>query len=1189
MQKREKEKKKIRYDPNDGLLPEIRKRCGYMDHREEEVLVPRGSTKKKKFIEEEWKWPEAQICGICAVGGDILCCETCPASFHLSCIGFEASDFPDDNFFCNRCKNIPKGVQLSPPNKSVSTVCPQSRIENENERNLKAIEFHYNRLRQEEANRNFENGNFGPMNTNEIVSNVFPDMNAVKALAMANPMDYTLPADLLAEREFEPNDSMEEKRPHIVGEECVECGLKDDWTPMLSCDYCEFFYHQKCVTPPMITIPRMSYWRCPRHTESLIDILFQGEEISKEEKKRLFHKYDHIDDSFETFELFCKSTEELRIEAKIEEYPFKKDIYYEPQEDSRITLISSVLSQKKLNSRKGGRGKKKNEMRLFDNVYSIVGTSDQSTSKASKSRQKTPEPIFSERKDRNLDKLDQKRSQKFTEEDLIMSIAPFDEKRRAERAALKQGGTECEATTNIMNRHAAMVAKSKTLLENFSEKELTRLLKNGLDPLETFRGSGVQNISAPQEKSYRKKMKVDTELLIQQLAIGSDHADRRFNSFNTEAFFRRCAPPTSAQDTLNQRTLRESVMSSQKEAYEGSRVYKYHPIPENLEHFILLGYTTHFESAKERDEYFVSSMTPWSKEPIAALTAKWAEENRAFLVRPEAATDSVPGTSNAGQMNGAAEELVRPDSESKNSDEQSTSEKYQTATSPGTIGDEIKKEEEDEEREGNMNIVLTYPREGSFSPSERDHQESPIYHPPDSPATLIEKLSALNFEGLKMKEEYEKAESVYEVEGYFGEFDDIHPHGFRRIKSESDIVDRPYWPAVHMHLQNLILRTTQHEAEHNYSHVYIPPSPSNVEPLEFSIPSPSDYQDFKFDDDDVESYYSAEFAYPYSPPDAPYDNFAEPARKRGRPIGSKNRKEGEAPPKRKRNSVSSNTSSRGGRGRGGRPRGSRSRGGMRSVGSSIDGEAPSRRQSQTFSSDAPESPEPADVPITDKLRQEVAEAKMKYTKMLVKRMAEQNQQAYFDNRDDFLFKWTDEQRREHREVYIAERMRSLIPYDQRYFLPNQRVLAKLEINSRYLPIAIQRCLTKFGTAQDCHVRLNHYTTDFCPILSEYHCDIVRDYYTDTFFLSTLATEVVVVNGIVIRRPRLTEREAAERLQAKVSSTKEDSNLKCQCQVESDQLIAHQESCGKSIESGIVKLGDGAKIQIGCATFTFKRV
>ena len=68
----------------------------------------------------------------------------------------------------------------------------------------------------------------------------------------------------------------------------------------------------------MITIPRMSYWRCPRHTESLIDILFQGEEISKEEKKRLFHKYDHIDDSFETFELFCKSTEKLRIEAKIE-------------------------------------------------------------------------------------------------------------------------------------------------------------------------------------------------------------------------------------------------------------------------------------------------------------------------------------------------------------------------------------------------------------------------------------------------------------------------------------------------------------------------------------------------------------------------------------------------------------------------------------------------------------------------------------------------------------------------------------------------------------------------------------------------------------------------------------------------------------------------------------------------------
>ncbi|XP_078285208.1 histone-lysine N-methyltransferase NSD3 isoform X4 [Rhinoraja longicauda] len=40
-------------------------------------------------------------CFICARGGRLLCCETCPASFHPECLNIE---MPEGNWYCNNCK-----------------------------------------------------------------------------------------------------------------------------------------------------------------------------------------------------------------------------------------------------------------------------------------------------------------------------------------------------------------------------------------------------------------------------------------------------------------------------------------------------------------------------------------------------------------------------------------------------------------------------------------------------------------------------------------------------------------------------------------------------------------------------------------------------------------------------------------------------------------------------------------------------------------------------------------------------------------------------------------------------------------------------------------------------------------------------------------------------------------------------
>ncbi|CAO4369465.1 unnamed protein product [Caenorhabditis nigoni] len=186
---------------------------------------------------------------------------------------------------------------------------------------------------------------------------------------------------------------------------------------------------------------------------------------------------------------------------------------------------------------------------------------------------------------------------------------------------------------------------------------------------------------------------------------------------------------------------------------------------------------------------------------------------------------------------------------------------------------------------------------------------------------------------------------------------------------------------------------------------------------------------------------------------------------------------------------------------------------------------------------------------------------------------------------------------------LAARLSSLIPFEPRYFLPSQRVLARLVVDDDHLPIAIQRCLTEFGTAHDCHIRTDKAIRSFCAVLADYHSDIIREYHSDQFFLSTLATETVIVDDGVVRRPRLIELEAAEQTRTKCkdlvigvvskscffSEQKGlPSGMKCRCQKYSDQLLSHQENTGVIVTTGIVKLNDGAQLRIGCSTFTFHR-
>mmetsp|Transcript_33445 Transcript_33445/g.80866 ORF Transcript_33445/g.80866 Transcript_33445/m.80866 type:complete len:113 (-) Transcript_33445:195-533(-) len=53
-------------------------------------------------------------CAICGEGGALICCETCPESFHLACLGLNPSDVEGiEKWSCPSCTRK-RNLQLSP-------------------------------------------------------------------------------------------------------------------------------------------------------------------------------------------------------------------------------------------------------------------------------------------------------------------------------------------------------------------------------------------------------------------------------------------------------------------------------------------------------------------------------------------------------------------------------------------------------------------------------------------------------------------------------------------------------------------------------------------------------------------------------------------------------------------------------------------------------------------------------------------------------------------------------------------------------------------------------------------------------------------------------------------------------------------------------------------------------------------
>ena len=52
---------------------------------------------------EKGKRENRDHCNVCKDGGDLVCCDNCPRSFHLNCLKLQAEEIPDEEWYCVKC------------------------------------------------------------------------------------------------------------------------------------------------------------------------------------------------------------------------------------------------------------------------------------------------------------------------------------------------------------------------------------------------------------------------------------------------------------------------------------------------------------------------------------------------------------------------------------------------------------------------------------------------------------------------------------------------------------------------------------------------------------------------------------------------------------------------------------------------------------------------------------------------------------------------------------------------------------------------------------------------------------------------------------------------------------------------------------------------------------------------------
>ncbi|XP_052238468.1 PHD finger protein 12-like isoform X2 [Dreissena polymorpha] len=227
--------------------------------------VARKQRRGPKEFKRHGKAINHDYCDSCQEGGDLVCCDRCPVSYHLQCHDppLEDDDIPPGEWLCHRCKTAPKEIiQLTTKDDDASSTKSGS------------------------SSNGGKKYSPPPIPVPILAEN--PLHTLAEAAKVLNPVQFDLPKDLACttplpgsyKRKWwgkEKNVS-QKKAAHeldnglvpLPAKLCFVCNRSCRVSPLLPCDYCPCLFHLDCLNPPLASAPT-DRWMCPNHVEMAVD------------------------------------------------------------------------------------------------------------------------------------------------------------------------------------------------------------------------------------------------------------------------------------------------------------------------------------------------------------------------------------------------------------------------------------------------------------------------------------------------------------------------------------------------------------------------------------------------------------------------------------------------------------------------------------------------------------------------------------------------------------------------------------------------------------------------------------------------------------------------------------------------------------------------------------------------------
>ncbi|KAJ8956226.1 hypothetical protein NQ318_014957 [Aromia moschata] len=260
---------------------------GLMDQIQALIAPPQHEDAKEKgkkpisehpYFKRPGKGHNHDSCDACGEGGDLICCDKCPSSFHLGCHDppLEEQDIPHGEWLCHSCRfaNNQCAPMLRSKRSNSTPAASTSGLKPPKKLKLSAIDV------------------------------------LVEAATSMNPKQFELPRSMSFPCIFPGTDKVEipyskvgrknnkvlrdhEKGPGgiipLPAKKCTECRRSCRVAPLISCDFCELFYHLDCLDPPLTT-PPSGRWMCPKHVEHCLDAKLLTS-ISATERVKIWDKF----------------------------------------------------------------------------------------------------------------------------------------------------------------------------------------------------------------------------------------------------------------------------------------------------------------------------------------------------------------------------------------------------------------------------------------------------------------------------------------------------------------------------------------------------------------------------------------------------------------------------------------------------------------------------------------------------------------------------------------------------------------------------------------------------------------------------------------------------------------------------------------------------------------------------------